>query len=85
MNDSQLNDHQLGQNGSRVVSLAIIVMALVVLAGWHAHVRAAVQIFDGLIPMQYNTALCFLAWEPRASVSRPGGGGGWRAAAASRR
>ena len=35
-------------------------MAVVVLAGWHAHVRAAVQVFDGLIPMQYNTALCFL-------------------------
>src|SRR6185295_4926303 len=36
-------------------------MALVVIAGWHAHVRAAVQISHGLIPMQYNTALCFLA------------------------
>ena len=43
------------------ISFAIIVMALVVVAGWHAHVRAAVQIFHGLIPMQYNTALCFLA------------------------
>jgi two-component system sensor histidine kinase/response regulator len=41
--------------------LVIMLMALVVLVGWHAHVRAAVQIFRGLIPMQYNTALCFLA------------------------
>ncbi|MEP6915326.1 MAG: response regulator [Acidobacteriota bacterium] len=36
-------------------------MALVVLLGWHAHIRQAVQIFHGLVPMQYNTALCFLA------------------------
>ena len=41
--------------------IAIIAMAVVVLVGWHAHIRAAVQIFPGLIPMQYNTALCFLA------------------------
>ena len=38
-----------------------MLMALVVLVGWHAHIRAAVQIFPGLVPMQYNTALCFLA------------------------
>lgn len=43
------------------IYLAIILMAVVVLIGWHAHVRAAVQIFQGLIPMQYNTALSFLA------------------------
>jgi PAS domain S-box-containing protein len=43
------------------VSFAIILLALVVLVGWHAHIRAAVQIFQGLVPMQYNTALCFLA------------------------
>src|SRR6185295_18343234 len=42
-------------------SVAIILMAFVVLVGWHAHIRVAVQIFHGLIPMQYNTALCFLA------------------------
>jgi PAS domain S-box-containing protein len=40
---------------------AIILMALVVIAGWHTHIRAAIQISPGLIPMQYNTALCFLA------------------------
>ncbi|MEP7338176.1 MAG: hypothetical protein ABI977_10565, partial [Acidobacteriota bacterium] len=43
------------------ISVAIMVLALVVLAGWHAHIRAVVQIFHGLVPMQYNTALCFLA------------------------
>ena len=43
------------------VSVAIMVMAIVVLGGWHAHVPAAIQVFPGLIPMQYNSALCFLA------------------------
>ena len=43
------------------ISIAIMLMALVVLVGWYAHSRAAVQLLHGLIPMQYNTALCFLA------------------------
>jgi signal transduction histidine kinase/CheY-like chemotaxis protein len=38
-----------------------MLMALVVLVGWYAHIRAAVQVFPGLVPMQYNTALCFVA------------------------
>src|SRR5688500_14495058 len=36
-------------------------MAVTVLAGGHAKIRAIVQISSGLVPMQYNTALCFLA------------------------
>src|SRR6185295_11686593 len=44
-----------------VVSAGILTAAVIVIAGWHAHIRAAVQIFPGLIPMQYNTALCFVA------------------------
>jgi PAS domain S-box-containing protein len=44
-----------------VVCLVIMLMALIVLVGWHTHVRAAIQIFRGLIPMRYNTALCFFA------------------------
>jgi len=43
------------------VSVAIMLLALAVLVGWHEHIRAAVQIFPGLVSMQYNTALCFLA------------------------
>ena len=43
------------------VSFATMLVALVVLAGWHMHIRAAVQIFHGLVPMQYNSAWCFLA------------------------
>ncbi|MEP6913166.1 MAG: PAS domain S-box protein, partial [bacterium] len=34
---------------------------LIVLVGWHAHSQVAIQVFPGLISMQYNTALCFLA------------------------
>jgi PAS domain S-box-containing protein len=43
------------------VSLAVMLLAIVVLGGWHEHIRAAIQVFPGLIAMQYNTALCFLA------------------------
>ncbi|MEP7306990.1 MAG: response regulator [Acidobacteriota bacterium] len=43
------------------ISVAIMLMAAVVLVGWHAHIPAAVQIFPGLNHMQYNTALCFVA------------------------
>jgi PAS domain S-box-containing protein len=43
------------------VSFAVMLMALVVLVGWHAHIRAFLQILPGMISMQYNTALCFLA------------------------
>src|SRR5882672_2688023 len=42
-------------------SCALMLMGLVVLVGWHAHLRFAVQIFHGLVPMQYNAALCFIA------------------------
>ena len=47
-------------------------MAAVVIVGWHAHIPAAVQVFSGLIPMQYNTALCFLALGA-AGLAAPAG------------
>lgn len=40
--------------------LPVLAIALVVIAGWHLHLRTAVQVSSGLTPMQYNTALCFL-------------------------
>ena len=40
---------------------ALMLTGLIVLVGWHAHIRAAIPVFPGLIPMPYNTALCFLA------------------------
>ena len=43
------------------ISVSLMLMAVVVLVGWHAHIPAPVQIFPGLNQMQYNTALCFLA------------------------
>ncbi len=36
-------------------------MGLTVIVGWHLHIRAAVQILQGMVPMQYNTALCLVA------------------------
>jgi PAS domain S-box-containing protein len=36
-------------------------MGLAVLLGWHARIATLVQIFPGMVPMQYNTALCFVA------------------------
>jgi two-component system, sensor histidine kinase and response regulator len=42
------------------ISIVIMLMALIVLVGWHTRVQAAVQIIPGSRPMQYNTALCFL-------------------------
>jgi hypothetical protein len=50
-----------GDSILRGVSLAIMLMAIAVLVGWHAHIRSAVQLLHGSIPTQYNTALCFLA------------------------
>lgn len=40
--------------------LAIAAVAVLVLIGWHLHVRVLVQILPGTVPMQYNTAVCFL-------------------------
>src|SRR5215210_1011023 len=39
---------------------AIVLIGLCVIAGWHFHIRSLVQIIPGTIPMQYNTALCFI-------------------------
>ena len=42
-------------------SCAVILLAALVLIGWHTHIRMAVQLFPGMVPMQYNSALCFMA------------------------
>ncbi len=44
-----------------VTSVAVMLMGLGVIVGWHAHIPAFVRLFPGTIAMQYNTALCFLA------------------------
>jgi hypothetical protein len=35
-------------------------IGLLVLAGWHLHLRALVQARSGMIPVQYNTAICLV-------------------------
>jgi len=57
-----------------VTLIVIMCVGIGVLAGWHLHARVLVQVLPGVIPMQYNTALCFLvlgasAW---ALVARRG-------------
>lgn len=60
MNNEKAVNHSLG---NRLTLCALVVVALTgfcVIAGWHLHIRALVQVIPGAIPMQYNTALCFL-------------------------
>lgn len=38
----------------------VVVIGLCVIVGWHLHLQSLVQIIPGTIPMQYNTALCFI-------------------------
>ncbi|MES2982396.1 MAG: ATP-binding protein [Verrucomicrobiota bacterium] len=45
---------------TRLAAITIVTMALTVLIGWHYHIPTIVQIHSSLVPMQYNTALCFL-------------------------
>lgn len=51
----------LGDALSLWAAVAVALIGVVVIAGWHSHVRALVQVIPGAIPMQYNTALCFIA------------------------
>jgi PAS domain S-box-containing protein len=45
---------------TRLVLIAVASVSIAVIVGWHLHVRVLVQIPRGIIPMQYNTALCFI-------------------------
>lgn len=44
----------------RVILALIVAVGIGVIVGWHLHIRFLVQILPGVIPMQYNTALCFI-------------------------
>jgi diguanylate cyclase (GGDEF)-like protein/PAS domain S-box-containing protein len=68
---------------TELVLAGIVLVGIGVIAGWHLHVRVLVQVFSGVIPMQYNTALCFIVlaaggWllvKRRASWLAPATGG----------
>lgn len=49
-----------GDTLTLIVAVAITLVGIGVIAGWHLHVRSLVQVVPGVIPMQYNTALCFI-------------------------
>ncbi len=46
---------------ARGVAVAVLLLGLAVIAGWHLHLRGVVQVFRGTVPMQYNTALALVA------------------------
>jgi PAS domain S-box-containing protein len=43
-----------------VILATIMLVGIGVIAGWHLRLRPLVQVLPNTIPMQYNTALCFL-------------------------
>ncbi|MFN2452728.1 MAG: CHASE3 domain-containing protein [Pyrinomonadaceae bacterium] len=43
------------------ITAAMAFVGILVIAGWHFHLRLLIQIVPGTIAMQYNTAVCFLA------------------------
>lgn len=43
----------------RCISVVLMLLGLMVMAGWLLHVPAMVQIKTGLLPMVFNTSLCF--------------------------
>lgn len=52
---------RLPQFARAFAALSTVALGVTVLIGWHAHVVHLVQIHPRLVPMQYNTALCFVA------------------------
>lgn len=52
------------------ISTAIILLGLMVTSGWLLHVPAMVQIKSGLVPMVFNTGLCFLLAGIALFISR---------------
>ncbi len=44
-----------------VNGVVLAALALVVIGGWYLHVRTLISVLPGYVPMQYNTALGFLA------------------------
>lgn len=61
-----------------VAGTTSIVLGLVVLLGWHLGIRSWVQVLPGFVPMQYNTALCFVLVGGGLIASERGIAGPWR-------
>ena len=54
-----VTEHQWPQWTAIAASWSAIALGGAVLAGWHAHLTALLQVLPNFAPMQYNTALCF--------------------------
>ncbi len=57
--DPGLADRRQGRI-AMVAGLALLTLGLVVIIGWRAHLTSWLQVMSGRVPMQYNTAVCFL-------------------------
>ena len=44
----------------RVLAGLPVLLGSIVIFGWHSHLTALIQILPEFVPMQYNTALCFI-------------------------
>lgn len=47
----------------------VALIGIGVIIGWHTHILFLVQVIGGAIPMQYNTALCFILLSISAGVT----------------
>lgn len=60
MSTQEIPPQQKTSSFAYVFLAAVALIGVLVIIGWHLHVRLLVQIVPGAIPMQYNTALCFI-------------------------
>lgn len=66
----------------RVSAVAVAALGLVVVFGWHTGNAGLIQILPHFVPMQYNTALCFILSGSAFLLCLAGRSGAGRAVAA---
>ena len=59
-NEPDLARQSWSFSGALLASTLSLVLGLVVLTGWHTHTLGLIQVNPAFVPMQYNTALCFV-------------------------
>ncbi len=71
---TRISERAVTLNAGRLTVLAAVLglisalLGVVVIVGWHAHIRVLVQVYSTYAPMHYNTALC-LVWSGLALVA----------------
>lgn len=69
MNIEKEVTRRLSDKITLIVTAAITLVGMCVIAGWHLHIRALIQILPGAIPMQYELS-SFLQEEERLDAVR---------------